>query len=92
MQEARPESVPSKTQNGEVVPLWRICWGCLGVGLFLGCWRTFGFYCGRNPATAAWQTVRAEGLVARWATSSAWLWELFLRLNSGAGSGSCERS
>jgi hypothetical protein len=90
--EARPDYAPSKTQNREVVPLWRICWACLGVGLFLGSWRTSGFYCGRTPATAGWRTVRAAGFVARCATRSARLWKPWLRLESGAGSGSCERS
>jgi hypothetical protein len=90
--EARPDYAPSKTQNREVVPLWRICWACLGVGLFLGSWRTSGFYCGRTPATAEWRTVRAEGLVARCAMRSARLWKPWLRLNSGTGSGSCERA
>jgi hypothetical protein len=90
--EARPDYAPSKTQNREVDPLWRICWACLGVGLFLGSWRTSGFYCGRTPATAGWRTVRAAGFVARCATRSARLWKPWLRLESGAGSGSCERS
>ncbi len=92
LQEARPASTPSKTQNRDVVPLWRICWGGLGVGLFLVCWRTSGLHFGRTPATAGWRTVRAEGLFARRATGSDWLWKPLLRLNSGTGSGSFERS